>query len=135
MIIIIWNGRAMNKTRIKYLMGFLVLLLIEVLIALYIHDDFIRPYIGDVLVVMVLYCFVRIFIPTGVKLMPLYIFIFAVGVEVLQFFRLVEVLGLENNRFLRIMIGSVFDIKDIICYGVGCAIIAAVTDIYRKVFA
>ena len=125
----------MNKTRIKYLMGFLVLLLIEVLIALYIHDDFIRPYIGDVLVVMVLYCFVRIFIPTGVKLMPLYIFIFAVGVEVLQFFRLVEVLGLENNRFLRIMIGSVFDIKDIICYGVGCAIIAAVTDIYRKVFA
>ena len=135
MIIIIWNGRAMNKTRIKYLMGFLVLLLIEVLIALYIHDDFIRPYIGDVLVVMVLYCFVRIFIPTGVKLMPLYIFIFAVGVEVLQFFRLVEVLGLENNRFLRIMIGSVFDIKDIICYGVGCAIIAAVTDIYRKLFA
>jgi len=123
----------MNKIRIKYSVGFLVLLIIEVLIALYIHDDFIRPYIGDVLVVMVLYCFVRIFIPNGVKLMPLYIFIFAAGMEILQYFNLVEVLGLENNRFLRIMIGSVFDVKDIICYGVGCAIITAVTVICRKV--
>jgi len=123
----------MNKMRIKYSVGFLVLLITEVLIALYIHDDFIRPYIGDVLVVMVLYCFVRIFIPYGVKLLPLYIFIFAAGVEVLQYFRLVEVLGLENNRFLRILIGSVFDVKDIICYGVGCALIAAVTGICMKV--
>lgn len=123
---ITWNGRVMNNKRIKYLMVFLALLLIEVLIALYIHDDFIRPYIGDVLVVMVLYCFVRIFIPNGVKLMPLYIFIFAVGVEVLQFFRLVDVLGVENNRYLRILIGSVFDVKDIICYGVGCGLIVAV---------
>jgi len=123
----------MNKKRIKYSVGFLVLLITEVLIALYIHDDFIRPYIGDVLVVMVLYFFVRIFIPNGVKLMPLYIFIFAAGVEVLQYFRLVEVLGLENNRFLRILIGSVFDVKDIICYGVGCALITTVTGIFRKV--
>ncbi len=128
------NLRAVNKTRIKYLMGFLVLLLIEVLIALYIHDDFIRPYIGDVLVVMVLYCFIRIFIPTGVKLMPLYIFIFAVGVEILQLFRLVEVLGLENNRLLRVIIGSVFDVKDIICYGVGCILIMLVTSICSKVY-
>ena len=118
-------SELMSKMRIKYLMGFLVLLIIEVLIALYVHDDFIRPYIGDVLVVMVLYCFVRIFIPNGVKLMPLYIFIFAAGVEVLQYFSLVEVLGLENNRFLRILIGSVFDVKDIICYSVGCAVITA----------
>ncbi|MGB4439251.1 MAG: DUF2809 domain-containing protein [Sedimentibacter sp.] len=122
----------MNKMRIKYSVGFLVLLIIEVLIALYIHDDFIRPYIGDVLVVMVLYCFVRIFIPNGVMLMPLYIFIFAAGVEVLQYFSLVEVLGLENNRFLRILIGSVFDVKDIICYGVGSSVITAMTGVCRK---
>ncbi len=122
----------MSNMRIKYLIGFLVLLIIEVLIALYIHDDFIRPYIGDVLVVMVLYCLIRIFIPNGVRLMPLYIFVFAACVEVLQYFSLVEVLGLENNRFLRILIGSVFDIKDIISYGVGCVIITAVTHICSK---
>lgn len=122
----------MSNMRIKYIVGFLVLLIIEIFIALYIHDDFIRPYIGDVLVVMVLYCLVRIFIPNGVKLMPLYIFVFAAGVEVLQYFSLVEVLGLENNRFLRILIGSVFDIKDIISYGVGCVVITAVIHICSK---
>lgn len=122
----------MKKMRIKYLMGFLVLLIIEVLIALYIHDEFIRPYIGDVLVVMVLYCFVRIFIPNGVKMMPLYIFVFAAGVEILQYFSLIEVLGLGKNRFLRILIGTVFDVKDIICYGVGCAVITAMTGICRN---
>ena len=122
----------MNKTRIKYLISFMVLLIIEILIALYVHDDFIRPYIGDVLVVILLYCLVRIFIPTGVKLMPLYIFLFALAVEVLQFFSLVEVLGLENNRFLRVMIGSVFDVKDIVCYGVGCVLIMVASGIRAR---
>lgn len=120
------------KRRIKYFIAFLALLIIEVLIALYIHDDFIRPYVGDVLVVMVLYCFVRIFIPKGARLMPLYIFIFAAVEEGLQLFNLVKVLGLENNRVLSILIGSTFDIKDIICYGAGCVIIALLSSICRK---
>ena len=40
-----------------------ILLLTEVLIALYVHDAFVRPYIGDVLVVIVIYTFIRIFVP------------------------------------------------------------------------
>lgn len=120
------------KRRINYLIAFLLLLIIEILIALYIHDDFIRPYFGDILVVMVLYCFVRIFISNGARLMPLYIFIFAAVEELLQLLNLIKVLGLENNRVLSIMIGSTFDIKDIICYGIGCVIIAVLSSICRK---
>ena len=51
--------------------------LIEVLIAIYVHDAFVRPYIGDVLVVVVIYTFIRIFVPERCKLLPLYVFIFA----------------------------------------------------------
>lgn len=123
----------MNKKRIKFAVGFVLLLIVEVIIALYVHDDFIRPYIGDVLVVVVLYCFIRIFIPNGVNLMPLYIFIFAASVEVLQYFRLVEALILQDNTFLRVLIGSVFDSKDIICYGIGCVAIALVVGICKRV--
>lgn len=108
------------KNRIPYIISTITLLTIEVLIALFFHDNFIRPYIGDVLVVVVIYAFLRIWIPRGVKLLPLYIFLFATGVEVLQYFRIVELLGLENNAFFRVLIGSVFDIKDIICYFTGC---------------
>ena len=108
-----------NRKRIKYLIAFAILLLVEVLIALYVHDEFIRPYVGDVLVVIVVYCFVRIFVPGKCRLLPLYVFLFAAGVEVLQYFELVKRLGLENNTFLRGLIGSVFDMKDILCYAVG----------------
>jgi hypothetical protein len=115
-----------KKQRIKYTIAFVLLLFIEVLIALYVHDSFVRPYVGDMLVVIVLYCFIRIFIPDKFSLLPLYIFIFAAGVEVLQYFRLIQILGLENNIFLRVLMGSVFDMKDIGCYGVGAVILGVV---------
>ena len=95
-------------------------LAVEVVIACYVHDRFIRPYVGDVLVVVVVYCFVRIWVPQGVRLLPLYVFLFAAGVEVLQYFHLVGLLGVGNNTFLRVVLGSVFDVKDILCYGIGC---------------
>jgi hypothetical protein len=104
-------------------MATVVLFVIELLIALFVHDKFIRPYVGDVLVVVLIYTFVRIFLPEGVRLLPLYIFLFAAGVEMLQYFRIVEALGLSDNRVLSVVVGSVFDVKDIVCYGVGCAIL------------
>lgn len=119
------GGKPMSKRkkRIAYGMATIMLFIVELLIALFVHDNFIRPYVGDVLVVVLLYTFVRFFLPEGVRLLPLYIFLFAAGVEVLQYFRIAEVLGLSDNRILSVVIGSVFDVKDIVCYGVGCVIL------------
>ena len=113
----------MFKKRFFYFIFFMIFLVIEVLIALYVHDDFVRPYLGDVLVVVVLYFFVRIWIPEKYRWLPGAIFVFAAVVEVLQYFRLVEILGVENNVFLRTILGATFDIKDIVCYGVGCLLL------------
>lgn len=41
----------------------------------------------------------------------------------LQYFRLAELLGLQGNTAARIILGSVFDWKDIACYGTGCLLI------------
>ena len=111
------------KKRILYAVATLFLLLIEVIIALYVHDDFIRPYVGDVLVVIVIYTFIRIIVPEKCKLIPLFLFVFAAGVELLQLANIVEILGVADNKFLKILIGSVFDIKDIVCYAVGSVIL------------
>ena len=118
--------------RIKYALAFAILLFIEVMIALYVRDSFVRPYVGDILVVILIYCFIRMFLPDKIRLLPLYIFIFATGVEILQYFNIVEILGLENNTFLSLLIGSVFDIKDIGCYGVGCLILGGVEFVKAK---
>jgi len=117
------QNQEKRKRRISYAIAFIILLVVEVLIALFVHDAFIRPYIGDILVVGVLYLAVRIFVPDKCKLLPLYVFLFAAMVECLQYFKLVQILGIENNAFLRVLIGSVFDVKDILCYGVGCILL------------
>ena len=126
------NKEQKNKLRIEYAIVFILLLLIEVFIALFVHDKFIRPYVGDALVVIVLYFAVRIIIPKECKMLPLYIFIFAAGVECLQYFNIVEVLGLEGNKFISVLIGSVFDIKDIICYAAGCSVLFVYEVITKK---
>lgn len=111
------------KDRAAYIIVTVLLLAVEVCIALFVNDAFIRPYVGDVLVVIVIYTFIRIFIPKGHKLLPLWVFIFATAVEALQYFNIVQLLGLQDNTFMKTLIGSVFDFGDIICYAVGCALL------------
>ena len=125
--------QTINK-RILYGIATIILLVVEVLIALFVHDSIIRPYLGDVLVVVVIYTFVRIFVPERVVLLPLYIFVFAVGVELLQLVNIVDKLGLSDNRFFSVLIGTVFDIKDVICYAVGCLILGGYQVIKKKIW-
>lgn len=39
-----------------YLAASIIVFIIELIIALYVHDRIIRPYIGDMLVVVLVYC-------------------------------------------------------------------------------
>lgn len=111
------------KIRLHYLISTIVLLIVEVLIALFVHDNFVRPFIGDVIVVVLVYTFVRIFIPKRFALLPLWVFVFATVVEVLQLFQFADLLGFQDNRFMQILLGSVFDFKDILSYFAGCILL------------
>lgn len=109
--------------RLKNFIIFLILLLVEVFIALFVHDKFIRPFIGDILVVILIYFFIKSIFINEIKHLPVYIFLFAFSVEFLQYINIVEILGLSNNPFFSALIGTTFDIKDILCYLIGCVII------------
>ena len=111
-----------KRLRAVYLTAFIVLLCVEFLIAAVVHDNFIRPYGGDVLVVILIYCMIRIIKPTGVKLLPLYVFTFALIVELLQLVKIVDLLGIPRASIVAIMVGTSFSFIDIICYAVGCGI-------------
>ena len=97
----------------------IALFLIEILIALFVHDQFIRPYIGDFLVVILIYCFVKSFLNTPIAPTALGVLLFAYSVEILQYFRIVEVLGLQHSRAARIIIGSAFEWQDMLAYTLG----------------
>jgi len=109
-----------RNERIGWAVAFAVLLAVEVCIALFVKDNFIRPYVGDVLVVILLHCLVRIVWPRGLRLLPLWVFLLAAGVELLQYFRFIEWIGLGDNALAKTLFGTTFSVIDLICYLAGC---------------
>lgn len=117
--------------RILYALAFAVILSIEVLIALFVRDAFIRPYGGDILVTVLICCFVRMFFLRGIRLLPVWVFLFAAAVEIGQYFDFVTRLGLEDSAFFRILMGSTFSWADLFCYAAGCSLFFAVERIAK----
>lgn len=105
-----------------YFGAFLLLTGIEILIAPFVHDAFVRPYLGDILVVVV-YCFVRSFLPSY-RWLPFGVFLFAAAIEIAQYFDVVARLGLQDHRVLAVMLGTTFDLADLICYFCGFLLLA-----------
>ena len=103
----------------NYLYFTVLLFIVETLIAIYVHDQFIRPYLGDVLVVILIYCFVRSFLKIPVVLAAFGVLLFSYFIELLQYFNFVTVVGLENHKIARIVLGSSFEWLDIVAYTFG----------------
>ena len=109
--------------RKKYFFSFVLLFVVEVLIALYIHDNFVRPYIGDVFVVILIYCFVKSFIKLPVLPAATGVLVFSFIIETLQYFNIVDRLGLGHSKLARTVIGTSFAWEDIGAYFAGFIII------------
>ena len=127
-------NKRKNILRAVYGAAFCLILLLEVLIALFVEDNFIRPYGGDILVTVLICCFARIFFPTGVRLLAVWVFLLAAAVEVGQYFNFVAVLGLGESRLFRILLGSTFSWADLLCYGSGCLLFLLISKNFRSRF-
>lgn len=101
----------------------LLLFIIEICIAAFIHDDIIRPYIGDLLVVILIYCFFKSFLQIQPLPLAIAVLLFAYGIEILQYFKIVELLGLQHNQLARVVIGTSFAWTDIAMYTIGIILI------------
>ena len=106
-----------------YFFWALLLFLIELFIALFVNDAFIRPYLGDVLVVILIYAFVRSLFKYSIRTVAVGVLLFAFGVEILQYFQIVEVLGLGSSKLARTIIGTTFVWEDFLAYTLGILIL------------
>lgn len=111
----------------KHYFGFAVLIfIIEVMIALFVNDNFVRPYLGDVLVVILIYCFIKSFLKLPVLNVTVFVLLFSFTIEFLQFLNLVEKLHLEKSKIARTIIGTSFSWIDLLTYIIGIAIVILV---------
>ena len=106
-----------------YFLSTLLILGIEMLIALYAHDTIIRPYGGDVLVVMLIYSFVKSFVNTPVLPTAFSVLLLAVAIESLQYIKIVNRLGLQHSTLATVVIGTSFSWLDIASYVLGIAVV------------
>ncbi|MBL3658851.1 ribosomal maturation YjgA family protein [Fulvivirga sediminis] len=109
----------MLKFNIRYFTLTILLFLTEVYIALYVHDNIVRPYIGDYLVVMFVYCFVKSFFDFPVVKTAIGVLIFSYFIETMQYLKMVNLLGLQDNRLARIVLGVSFEWIDMLAYTLG----------------
>jgi hypothetical protein len=103
----------------------LVLLLIEIMIGAFMHDRFIRPYAGDFLVVILLYCFVRAWFNLRVIPVALSVLLFSYFVEWTQYLKLADDLHLRHHCLARILLGDYFSWVDMLCYTAGILTVIA----------
>ncbi|MGR3273476.1 DUF2809 domain-containing protein [Acaryochloris marina NIES-2412] len=101
----------------------IILFLIELYIALHIDDNFIRPYIGDLLVVILIYAIVRAFFKFSIMTTAIGVLLFSFAVEVLQYFKIVEILGLGGSQLAKTIIGTTFSWEDLVAYSIGIIIL------------
>ena len=101
----------------------LLLFVIEVLMALFLYDDFIRPYFGDVLVVILIYCTIKSFIKASVLSVAIFTLLFSFTIETMQYFKIVKLLGMQHSKLANTVIGNSFSWIDILAYTVGIIIV------------
>ena len=106
---------------------FAILFAIVAAIALFFQDPWIRPLLGDVLIVMVIAYFVHAFVAISIRKIAIATLIFAYFVEFLQFLNLIDHLGWRNSQLAHLTIGSTFDWRDLVAYTIGIAIVLIIS--------
>jgi hypothetical protein len=123
------GGGRNHSGRLKLLLMFtfrkgycwlgLAILLAEVGIALLVHDAIIRPYVGDFLAVVLVYCFLRGVLSAAVMPLAGLALLVAYAVEAGQYVHLLNLLGLQHSRAARVIFGTSFSSLDILTYTAG----------------
>jgi hypothetical protein len=107
----------------KYIAATLGLLLTEIIIALYLHDSFIRPFFGDFLASIFVYCAIKsVSDMSNGKAATISISVSYI-IEWLQFVHFLEKSGLDKYHWLSILLGNSFAWADILAYSLGIAFV------------
>ena len=124
----------MKRRLVYFALSIICFIACVLIVILFSDNQFIRGFTGDIIVIWLIYFFIKGFYDFHPVKLTVFTLLFAYAIEILQYFKLVHYLGLENNTLARIIIGSVFDPFDLAAYTIG-AIFVYILDVklLRKV--
>jgi hypothetical protein len=128
------EGAGGNRFRFSggYVVCTLLLAGVEIFIGARMHDRIIRPYGGDYLVVILLYCFFRSFWAVPIVVTAVSVLVFSYAVEVSQYFHLADRLGLTGPSLARTLLGTSFTWTDMLVYTLGILTVLAIEKLIRR---
>lgn len=109
--------------RLPYFLIATFLFVTEVVIAIYFKDDFIRPILGDFLVVILIYAFLMTFLKTSWRRLAIAVLLLAYTIEILQYINIMALLGVSHNTFTRMVLGTTFTWEDMVAYTLGISFV------------
>jgi hypothetical protein len=84
---------------------------------------FVRGFIGDIIVILLIYFFMKVFYDFKALNLTVCVLALAFLTEFLQDLKLITFLGLQHNAAARIILGAVFDPFDLIAYVIGAVLV------------
>ena len=102
-----------------YFLAFILLFAVEVAIATFLETGFIRHTLGDFIVVILMYCFIRSFIKSNIYAIAFVTLCIAYLIEFLQLTDFLVYLGLERNKWANLIFGNSFSVQDLVAYTLG----------------
>lgn len=121
----------MFQFKSKHFVASCGLFLLLVYIALFVNDQFVRPFLGDVLVVIWLYLLLQAFLKIKPYTLAFWTLLFSYAIELAQRYNVLELLGLQDIKVARIILGSTFDWFDILAYTLGWLVIVIGHYVYK----
>lgn len=121
-----------RKSKIIYLLGFVLILIIEIGIALFVNDAFVRPYLGDTLATMLVYFLIMSLSQFDYRTGIMISLIMSYLVELAQYFELIYLLKLGDFKLARIVLGTSFSWGDMLMYSMGALLIYALEKLTKS---
>jgi hypothetical protein len=122
----------MKDIKLKYLIVSCVILIIEITIALFLNDEFIRPIFGDYLASILVFYLLATFLKTYLNKIAILSLLISYTIEFLQYLHILELLHLDKIKILNILLGNSFSWTDMLAYTLGIMTVASIHN-YKKI--
>ena len=119
------------KIHLKYFITFILLLIIEILIARY-ATGFLRHTIGDYLAVMFVYTFIKSIFKIAIEKAAIITLVISYIIEFLQLSNLQNWYPSEYTKTFKLILGTSFSVGDLVAYTLGIGTIILVEKSFKN---
>ncbi len=116
----------MSRFHHRYFLLAAGLLGLETGIARFAHDRFVRPYVGDFLATILLYCLLKSGWSAPAGRVGAVALLLSYAIELAQLAHLLRWVGWQQSPVARLVLGSQFEWGDMLAYTLGAAVVLAI---------